>query len=228
MCILVLLVLTLFSLPALASDEKFKELTPETLNNATIPNTHVFVMNSKSNDASHRIYVSFPLSYFNNESNRYPVLYVLDGNYGFATVVQMLGTLNMRKELPEMMVVGLGYPTDTIPEWAAQRRRDYSPTPFPNRPESGKADKFLEFIQKELIPLIERNFRVTSDRTLMGYSLGGVFGWYALFKAPETFTRYLVGSPRPYMISSYEVESLFSWQPEAIYDFLLRGGIWCW
>jgi predicted alpha/beta superfamily hydrolase len=198
-----------------ADDEKYKgedktlfpkKLTSESLKNAYVPNTHIFTMHSKFNKRDYRIYIYFPWSYFNNENINYPVLYLLDARGGFFTVVAFLGGMNMAKELPQMMIVGIDYPTDSGLEWAARRVWDYTPTSVPGMDsyhskeygkevKSGGASQFLTFIRKELIPLIESNFRTNSDKTFMGFSYGGLFGMYTLFTAPETFDRYLIGSP---------------------------------
>jgi len=61
---------------------------------------------------------------------------------------------------------------------------------------SGGAEKFLNFIVSELIPFIESGYHVSrTDRTLAGYSYGGLFCLYALFKHPELFNKYYAGSP---------------------------------
>jgi predicted alpha/beta superfamily hydrolase len=50
-------------------------------------------------------------------------------------------------------------------------------------------------MRDEMIPDIERQYRTTSDRTYIGYSLGGLFGAYVLFHAPDTFKRMILVSP---------------------------------
>ncbi len=48
---------------------------------------------------------------------------------------------------------------------------------------------------QELIPFIELDFRISSDRAIAGASLSGLFSLYALFEQSETFQRYFIGSP---------------------------------
>lgn len=61
---------------------------------------------------------------------------------------------------------------------------------------TGNSAIFLDFIEKELIPFIESNYRVIpDDRYLGGYSYGGLFALSVLFTKPELFTRYIAGSP---------------------------------
>jgi len=81
------------------------------------------------------------------------------------------------------------------------RNRDYTPTYAPNQlgslyyPTSGKADRFLEFIEKELIPEIDIRYRTQPFRTLAGWSFGGLFTVHTLINNPELFSAYLAISP---------------------------------
>jgi len=60
---------------------------------------------------------------------------------------------------------------------------------------SGGASLFLRTLKEELIPFIESRYRATSDRGLVGYSLGGLFAAYVWLNDGTTFSRYLIGSP---------------------------------
>ncbi len=62
--------------------------------------------------------------------------------------------------------------------------------------ETGGAPRFLSFICDELIPYIESEYPVSKEnRTLGGYSYGGLFTLFALFERPGVFQRYFAGSP---------------------------------
>jgi pimeloyl-ACP methyl ester carboxylesterase len=76
---------------------------------------------------------------------------------------------------------------------ANMRNRDLLPFPFPGIAIPPGGAQFLKFIEKELIPFVEANFRtVAGDRTLWGYSFGGIFALYALFEKPGLFQRYII------------------------------------
>lgn len=65
---------------------------------------------------------------------------------------------------------------------------------------SGGADKFLAFIQQELVPYMDKGYATdTNNRSLMGHSLGGYFVLYALYKDLENdnklFNKYVAASP---------------------------------
>ena len=91
-------------------------------------------------------------------------------------------------------------------QFASHRSRDLIPTHAPQdkitvypeaTPESGGADHFLAFIEHELFPLVEKEYRVdTSDRGLIGSSYGGLFAAWTMVNRPELFQRYISGLPR--------------------------------
>ena len=176
------------------------------------------------------IYISFPVDYFLNDTTVYPVLYCTDGNRNFDLVSNIVNILSFPgKEIPNILVVGIGYEIKGLEDWAALRRRDLTPTgvsvddkkweTYLSRvsgrnnivSKSGGARSFLEFIKTELIPYIESNYRVKqTDRALFGYSHGGLFTLFTIFNSPETFQRYYAGSPSLWwdnnVISEYEKE----------------------
>ena len=164
------------------------------------------------------ISVALPFHYGDFLEKRYPVIYVLDGNLYFGMVVDMVRAMNIRlsfcNELPDAIIVGIGYPTSgSLAESHAQvmhhRMRDLLPVmdegaeqfiqenfPVPHHVDSGMADRFSQFIRQELIPWIESEYRAEpADRTLLGHSWGGLFALYMMFHQPRLFQRYVVVSP---------------------------------
>ena len=184
---------------------------------ASIPATEVRVLQSVVADQDYLISVALPFHYEEHPEKTYPVIYVLDANLYFGMVVDMVRAMNIRvpfcNELPDAMIVGIGYPvTGSLAEILTQvthlRLRDFMPVrneggeqfiqehfPIPNPIVSGNADPFLQFIYQELVPLIESEYRADpADRTLVGHSWGGDFALYPLFQQPQLFQRYVVAS----------------------------------
>ncbi len=176
----------------------------------TIPGTEKRLLKSRNVDQEFRLSVALPPGYAPDGEERYPVLYLLDGDFSFPLAVSALRGLLLGGEVPRLIIVGIGYPTDSLPDWFVLRTRDYTPTDgedlgkqmreaFPGLPEQvpgGGAGAFLAFIRDELMPFVHENYRADpEDRVFMGDSLGGLFGLYTLFHQPDTFTRYIVGSP---------------------------------
>jgi predicted alpha/beta superfamily hydrolase len=76
---------------------------------------------------------------------------------------------------------------------------------------TGGAAKFLECIEKEVFPFMESNYRISAaERGLGGYSYGGLFSLYVLFKRPELFSHYFAGSPS----IRYDKGILYTWEEE--------------
>ena len=82
-------------------------------------------------------------------------------------------------------------------------------------PVSGKADLFLDFLQKELIPVIDQKFRSdTSKRIITGHSLGGYFTMYALLnelkEKKHLFMGYIAASPSLHYNHNYLLKQFAS------------------
>ena len=153
--------------------------------------------------------ISLPDNY-DNSDKIYPVLYVLDGGRSFGLAASTVNYLNlgagfdMGKNVPKMIVVGIGYERGLFP-WLTTRIRDLTPTedaafnynnPSMQIPESGKAEKFLQFFRDELCPYLAENYRINaSDTTLATHSMGGVFALYAMLRPDSLFQRYILSSP---------------------------------
>lgn len=151
-------------------------------------NTQVILLNSEFVDDTFHIYISLPDGY-NNSDKLYPVLFILDGDISYGMAASIARYLEIGGNIPELIVVGIGY--GAIEKNAGNKRnRDYRPN------DSGGAENFQKFLNGELIPFIDNNYRTLSDdRTIAGYSLGGLFALYSLFTQPKTFDGYIVGSP---------------------------------
>jgi uncharacterized protein len=133
-------------------------------------------------------------------------------NWLFGMVTDVVRLTSWCKTTTDAIVVGVGYPQNKKAIRAGNEelfRRNFDFTPVRDdefEKESGKslkqkvitggADKFLKFIQHELIPFIDGRYRVISGkRILVGHSLGGLFAAYALFNNPKLFESYLISSP---------------------------------
>ena len=83
----------------------------------------------------------------------------------------------------------------------ARRIRDLTPTPNTGsqwKPPlgAGQGPRLLEAIASEIMPFVEANYAAaTTGRTVIGWSLGGLFALTALFHRPDLFQRYLVIGP---------------------------------
>ncbi len=157
-------------------------------------------INSKILNENREIWIHVPKGYSNkfNKNKKYPVLYLLDGNSHFHSVVGMvkqLSSLNGNTICPKMIIVG-------IPN--TNRTRDLTPTKAKAKPgfltdymatNSGGGNKFISFIEKELIPYIDSKYSTESYRTFVGHSLGGLTIMNTLIHKPELFNSYVAIDP---------------------------------
>lgn len=186
----------------------------------TIPATQTRVVHSAATGEDYRVCVALPFRYEDDPGATWPVIYVLDGNLHFGLVVDMVRFMNIRvrfcDELPDALVVGIGYPvagplTEMLHRVMHLRLRDLTierdaegeafmqehfPVATPTR--SGHALPFLAFLASELIPLVEAEYRADpADRTLLGHSYGANFALSTLFRAPGLFRRCVAASFDP-------------------------------
>jgi predicted alpha/beta superfamily hydrolase len=173
-------------------------------------NTQVKVFNSSIIEDDFYIYISLPDGY-DESVNKYPVLYLLDGDISFGIAASIARYLQFGNTIPELIIVGIGYGSLKKSK-GNDRNRDYTISNRRNRPGSGGAPKFRKFLQEELIPYIDDEFRtIPDDRTIYGYSLGGLFALYSIFTEPDLFNRYIIGSPH----LAWDNFRIFSVQEEA-------------
>lgn len=145
----------------------------------------VLKLNSRALGEERLLFVSLPSGY-NTTMERYPVLFLLDGEAHFPIGSGMAHFLASIGRMPRMIIVA-------IPNTA--RIRDLSPVPVANFPKSGGAPKFLQFIRSEVLPEIDKNYRTQPFRIVHGHSLGGLFATYTLLNAPDTFNAYINSVP---------------------------------
>jgi predicted alpha/beta superfamily hydrolase len=147
-------------------------------------------------DETFKLHVYFPRGY-DEMSQPLPVVYLLDAEYSFGAVAYTIRRLIKDSLIVPVLLVGVSYevPYD---DYYARRERDFTPTTahlndFPN---AGHAADFVEFLRAELIPLVNRTYKVDpDDRTIAGLSFSGLFATYALFQHSDLFDRYLIVSP---------------------------------
>lgn len=178
---------------------------------ATVQNpvpTTVLPFTSTLNGQEYRLFFSLPASYEESDQ-RYPVLYVLDGNGLYALVKQITELVPAPiREIPELIIVGVGYPLPTYAHTAKIRGRDLTFEPFTPQPddhypwgETGGAMTFLKTLTEEILPFIEGKYRTNpADRGLIGWSLSGGFAHRAIFLHPGLFSRVV-------MIDSFDEEA---------------------
>jgi hypothetical protein len=160
----------------------------------------------------YQIKIRLPEDYASTTA-RYPALYLLDGDHAFAMATDIVQYLIYGEHIPDLIIVSPAYDSKRAPNEGGKnmRNRDLAPFPTPYTDMIPGGVQYLEFIQHELIPFVESNYRVAAiDRTLSGYSFGGIFALYALFQKPDLFQRYIIvdGFDEKY----FEMEKIYAAQ----------------
>ena len=186
-----------------------------TYQEAVIKGAESRVLRSELTGKEYLISVALPYGYDDDPDKKWPVVFLLDALLLFGMVTDIVRAMNLCGSVQGAIVVGIGYATDAPLDVALQdmvvgRFHDLTPVRYRKREKSatesvkqkiktGGGAKFLEFINTELISLVESNYRVDmNERTLAGQSLGGLFTLFAMFQNAAQFRNYIAVSPALY------------------------------
>ncbi|UUC45802.1 alpha/beta hydrolase [Flavobacterium cerinum] len=160
------------------------------------------VLSSSILNENRTINIYIPEEYNENSDTKYPVIYILDGGveedfFHLAGIVRF-NTQSWINRFPKSIVVGIEN---------TNRRRDFtfavSNTDFIEKegfkkssfPQYGESQKYIDFLEKELQPYLEKNYRVNEQKTIIGESLAGLLATEILLKRPHLFQNYIIISP---------------------------------
>ena len=190
----------------------------------TLPRTDYFELDSVHAGDRFAIWVTKPVDYDRGDT-RFPAIYVTDGNVGAAMLSPYSEhtAFDLISGFQKYLQVTVGYPPDKAEEWVTLRCRDLVPADEPAPPSviaavaadaetagwtqaeqdeyirsisEGKAAQFLAFLEEELRPVIDAEYRTDPEAAgLFGYSYGGLFTLFALMRQSRVFRRYGAGSP---------------------------------
>ncbi len=140
------------------------------------------------------VVVSLPASYASGQE-RFPVLYLLDGGAHLVHTRATADFLATNDLIPPLIIVAI---------LQVDRTRELTPTRVNAEidggrtyryPNSGGSLRFLDFIEKELVPLIEARYRTQPFRVLCGHSFGGLLAVTAAVTRPSLFQGIVATSP---------------------------------
>ncbi len=139
--------------------------------------------------------IYLPEGYNASDTLTYPVIYVLDGSID-EDFIHIVGLVHYNSfpwinRIPQSIVVGIAN---------VDRKRDFTgPTSMEAdkklAPTGGGSAKFIAFIEQELQPFIQKNYKTNSANMIIGQSLGGLVATEILFTKPGLFDKYVIISP---------------------------------
>jgi hypothetical protein len=158
---------------------------------------------------------------------RYVVLYMTDGGTNVNEIGSVIDFLAGANFMPPLIVVGITNTKrvrDLTPTHADVKHSDGTAVPMPT---SGGADKFLDFIQTELVPEIDKRYATHPYRILAGHSLGGLFATHAMIARPDLFNAYIASSPSLWwddFHTLHQAQAFFAKQKELKKTFFFSVG----
>lgn len=133
-----------------------------------------------------KIWIHIPNSNGGNkikDRGHYPVIYLLDGSENFNTVVSITEHMTESSLCPPIIVVGI-LPKDRVSELTTGTDKELSGV-------VGNGEKFMSFVEKELIPYIDTTYPTTTYKTFIGHSLGGLTVINTFLHQPNLFNSYV-------------------------------------
>lgn len=135
-------------------------------------------------------WVSLPPSYnrAHEQYKKYPICIILDGDVHFSPAANTIHFMARALHTPEMIVVGIKN---------VNRARDYTPDKIKTvrKNDFGGGDNFLAFVETELIPELDKQYRTESFRILAGHSLGGLLATHTHMKENTIFDAFIAIDP---------------------------------
>lgn len=177
--------LAVLTICTLSSAAKTQDLAP--------PIPQKVVIHSAVLNEDRIIWVRTPKGY-DQSKDRYPVLYLTDGPGHINEIGSTIDFLVSNERMPSLIVVGIAN-TDRTRDLTPTHSDDKNPDGTVIFPTSGGADHFLDFIQTELMPEIEKRYRTAHYRIFAGHSFGGLLAIHILITRPDMFQAYIAVSP---------------------------------
>lgn len=160
-------------------------LKAQTIKNNLVVMGVVDSVHSKILNETRQLWVYVPARDTTFAQQKYPVVYLLDGDAHFPSVTGMIQQFS-NSVCPEMIVVA-------IPN--TDRMRDLTTNSIAALKTSGGGENFTSFIEKELMPHIDSIYPTTSYKILIGHSLGGSMVINTLVNHPNMFNGYIAIDP---------------------------------
>ena len=188
----------------------FLQYTVNSQNGTSFSIGKTFKIHSKILNEDRNYILELPSSYEKGET-KYPVLVLLDGEMSYHSHSGILNHMTQGRQIPEMIIVAITN---------VDRNRDYTPTKYltnlngssavENHKTTGGSAQFLQFIEQELLPKVEKSYRTNGFKTLVGISHGGLLVGSAFLSKETTFNGFVSMDPSFWWDNQYLIKQLES------------------
>lgn len=173
--------------------------------NDPVPDHESFALASKILNETRTLNVWLPPQYKSGDA-KYPVVYMPDGGIVGEDFPHIANTL------AELISAGTIQPVILVGIQNTNRKRDLTgPTVVAKDkewiPENGGSDAFRRFIRDELFMEVNKRYRTTDTRTIVGESLAGLFVTETFLLAPDMFNNYIAIDPSLWWNDQYLVKN---------------------
>ena len=172
--------------------------------NDPIPEHETFKIKSQQVGEERTINVWTPTEYKSNQDSL-PVMYMADGGIkeDFPHIANTIAKLIKEKKIKPLILVGIEN---------TQRRRDLTGFTEVEKdkeiaPVVGGSEKFRAFVKEELFPEINKRYRTTTEKSIIGESASGLFVMETFFLTPEMFDNYIAFDPSLWWNNHYLVRT---------------------
>ena len=138
------------------------------------------------------VWVKLPKNYNPNGNVKYSVVYLLDG-FSLKDNLESVYDNYWGHYLPHMILIGISNKTDRIRDLTTSQIKMRRGQAMDN--ETGGAETFTKFMEKELIPYIDNKYPTSPYRTLIGHSYAGLFTINMLINHKHLFQNYIAIDP---------------------------------
>ena len=149
--------------------------------------TSLIIPSSKLQE-DREITIILPASYEKENQKRYPLLVVLDGEYLLAPFQGAVNFACYWDDIPEIIIVAINQNKN------GQRYIDTEVNESNGLPIE-KGSQFFEFIGQELLPYVEKNYRLSAFKMIAGHDVTAGFINFYLYKDQPLFNAYISLSP---------------------------------
>lgn len=171
------------------------------------------ILASKYIDETRTINISLPNGYADS-TKKYPIILILDDELLFNTTSNIVNQLSNTSRMPESIVISLS---------SGEKHRNYfAPNLYNNHQNrvynyGNHQKEFVNFLELELLPLLEKKYRTAHFKTFVGFSPSSVIGLYTLLNKPNLFQAYICFASGNIIGDGYEKEKRLIEELETLY-----------